>query len=209
MDRGDASRASTAVAAMTTRSLVAWWLVGSLGVAGVLYVLGLRPTATSAENVLRWTAIFYAPPALWLAAKLRRRGIRLAEFVGSMSEKPAWLAWTGIVIGAGALTTGFGLLLLFPLAWIAPRTVESALGGEGLAPGASVAALRAATLACDVLVAPVVEELVFRGFLLRRWSEKWGIGRAVVATSIVFGAVHIELVGHAFSGFVFAALFVR
>jgi membrane protease YdiL (CAAX protease family) len=41
-----------------------------------------------------------------------------------------------------------------------------------------------------VVIAPVVEELVFRGIVLRRWAFKWGVWRGLLASSAVFGLLH-------------------
>ena len=51
-----------------------------------------------------------------------------------------------------------------------------------------------------VLVAPVLEEFFARGILLTRWTVKWGVPRAIIASSIVFGLLHTNIIG----GFCFA-----
>ena len=43
-----------------------------------------------------------------------------------------------------------------------------------------------------VLVAPVVEELFFRGLLLGALRRRWGTGVAVVVSSLVFGVTHFQ-----------------
>jgi membrane protease YdiL (CAAX protease family) len=43
-----------------------------------------------------------------------------------------------------------------------------------------------------VLVAPVTEELLFRGWLLQDLKERYGTGPALVWSSLLFGLVHIE-----------------
>jgi len=43
-----------------------------------------------------------------------------------------------------------------------------------------------------VLVAPVTEELLFRGWLLQDLKERYGARRALVWSSVLFGLVHIE-----------------
>jgi uncharacterized protein len=46
-----------------------------------------------------------------------------------------------------------------------------------------------------VLVVPVVEELMFRGILLRRWAQKWNIHKAIIFSSLVFGLLHSDPIG--------------
>ena len=44
-----------------------------------------------------------------------------------------------------------------------------------------------------IILAPVTEEVLFRGFLLPSWSRSWlGPIGAVAATSVIFGAMHIQ-----------------
>lgn len=45
-----------------------------------------------------------------------------------------------------------------------------------------------------VLMAPVLEEIVFRGYLLSDMSFRYGIFRSVLFTSLVFGLIHFSLV---------------
>ena len=40
--------------------------------------------------------------------------------------------------------------------------------------------------------APIAEELFYRGFLLRSVDRRWGVGAAVVASSVVFAASHLQ-----------------
>ena len=44
-----------------------------------------------------------------------------------------------------------------------------------------------------IILAPVTEEVLFRGFLLPSWSRSWlGPIGAVVVTSVIFAAMHIQ-----------------
>jgi membrane protease YdiL (CAAX protease family) len=60
-----------------------------------------------------------------------------------------------------------------------------------------------------VVTAPVLEELMFRGYLLRAWSEKWGLWAGVLLSSAVFGAVHVDTVPAMLTGVGFALLYLR
>lgn len=54
------------------------------------------------------------------------------------------------------------------------------------------------------LVAPIVEELVFRGFLFDAWQRRWGWKRSALLTSTVFALYH----AHFFAAFVLSILLV-
>ncbi|MEM9947424.1 MAG: type II CAAX endopeptidase family protein [Cyanobacteria bacterium P01_D01_bin.36] len=61
-----------------------------------------------------------------------------------------------------------------------------------------------------VIFAPLVEEFVFRGFLLQRWGATWGLRWGIIASSILFGGLHFNNpVGLTLFGFVMALLYVK
>jgi uncharacterized protein len=45
-------------------------------------------------------------------------------------------------------------------------------------------------MAFGILVAPLVEETIFRGFLYPVFARKWGIPAGIVITGVLFGGVH-------------------
>lgn len=45
------------------------------------------------------------------------------------------------------------------------------------------------------IIAPVIEEILFRGFLLNRWRQKYGVKRAILFSSLIFAFVHIDILG--------------
>lgn len=60
------------------------------------------------------------------------------------------------------------------------------------------------------VLAPIVEEIFFRGLLLHRWGWKWTARRAAVTTSIVFGLLHPPFIlPQLIAGFIFARLYVQ
>jgi membrane protease YdiL (CAAX protease family) len=50
-------------------------------------------------------------------------------------------------------------------------------------------------LAGTLILAPLFEEFMFRGFLLGRLARKWGLTRAMVAVSVLFGLLHVNFFG--------------
>jgi membrane protease YdiL (CAAX protease family) len=46
-----------------------------------------------------------------------------------------------------------------------------------------------------VILAPILEELAFRGVLLHRWSQKWGMTSAILISSLLFGVAHPDVIG--------------
>ena len=60
-----------------------------------------------------------------------------------------------------------------------------------------------------VLVAPVLEEFFARGILLTRWTVKWGVPRAVLASSAVFALLHTNFLGAFCFACVMAIFYIR
>jgi membrane protease YdiL (CAAX protease family) len=61
-----------------------------------------------------------------------------------------------------------------------------------------------------VVVAPVAEELVFRGYLMNLWIDRWGVWAALIASSLVFAAFHFErAVFAAPLGFIYALAYLK
>ena len=63
-----------------------------------------------------------------------------------------------------------------------------------------------------VVGAPIVEELFYRGLWFRSVERRWSTGVAVVATSVLFGAIHLQpydLLPLALFGLLAAGLLVR
>jgi membrane protease YdiL (CAAX protease family) len=46
-----------------------------------------------------------------------------------------------------------------------------------------------------VVIAPILEEVVFRGMLLHRWSYKWNLKIAIIFSSLLFGIIHTDPIG--------------
>ena len=60
-----------------------------------------------------------------------------------------------------------------------------------------------------VLIAPVLEEFFVRGILLTRWTVKWGVPRAILASSVVFALLHTDFLGAFCFACAMAILYIR
>ena len=60
-----------------------------------------------------------------------------------------------------------------------------------------------------VAIGPVIEEVLFRGLLLRIWIKKWGLVKSVVLSSLVFGALHADPIGACAFGIGMSILYLR
>lgn len=111
-------------------------------------------------------------------------------FVGRVADRHAWsaLGWgepRRLVprLGAG-LGLGAGMAIVAVLASVAAGAHLA--GDAGVGPFAPLA-----PLAIGLMLAALVEELVFRGYPLRRLAEGTGPGVATAILAVGFGAAHL------------------
>ncbi|MCK6505810.1 CPBP family intramembrane metalloprotease [Myxococcota bacterium] len=123
--------------------------------------------------------------ALFAAVRAGRGGGLRA--LGLRGARPgAWLLAIALAPAFLGLSAAWNLLLDGLGHRVAPqRILEEVLA----APDSPVAM---ATVAYGVLLAPVVEELVFRGFLLPPLARRLGPAAAVGITSLLFGLMHLS-----------------
>jgi len=141
--------------------------------------------ATSAGLVGLWVGLGGAPlfATLTKGARSLRRDFGLQVRV--------WDAPVGVAIGLGSQ------LALVPLLYLPFRLVNPNLDRQLGQPARHLTALArgpgVAVLAVLVVVgAPLVEEVFFRGLLLRSLGRRFGQAWAVVGSAVLFGLAHYE-----------------
>ena len=99
----------------------------------------------------------------------------------------------------------------YPLSLIAPGFVESRLSEQLIQADTVFPGLyHGLMLFVTVIFAPLTEEFIFRGILLQRWSVKWGLPTGIIASAILFGALHVSNpIGLTMFGLMMALLYVR
>lgn len=62
----------------------------------------------------------------------------------------------------------------------------------------------------SIVIAPVMEEVVFRGLIFQRLAKKYSIGKALFFSSILFGILHAEAwIGASFFGLMMCLVFLH
>ncbi len=189
-------------------------LASVLGMAPGLFLLWLLrhdfDTARSLAGV-----VLYAGVAITLVLVARSRGVELRPVFGRALGTREALA--SAALGLAVLVFSFGsmiallgaLSLAFPT--ILERFADNSMDFVVRRPG-GLDVLATSLLALTAgIVAPVVEELVFRGFLLTRWARRFGVRSGVLFTALLFGLLHFALapLGAFALGLVAAVLYLR
>jgi membrane protease YdiL (CAAX protease family) len=135
-----------------------------------------------------------------------RRSLRLLYSEPLTKPTAADLSWALLAM----LCWGFGLYVagfLAPLMQMRPEWY-GLMGFEEVAHPLTPRYL-ALVFAC-VLLAPLGEELMFRGFLMNLWIPRWGVWGAAIASSVAFGLFHRQNALFAgVLGFAFALVYLK
>ncbi|WP_068432811.1 CPBP family intramembrane glutamic endopeptidase [Piscicoccus intestinalis] len=178
----------TATAAELGWAVLAMVLAGVGGVAVVFGVLRITDTSWWTLLMLPGSALT-AAAVLWWPLRHRRRWT-WADVGFVRMHRPAHLLWeiplTFLVglLGAAGLGTLLGVVPDEAQANQA-STVSDALDAPLW--------LGALTVACLVVIWPLLEEIIFRRILLGALSAWLPIGLAVVLAAVIFAAVHVLL----------------
>ena len=145
----------------------------------------------------------------------------LPLWVTAIAQIPLWIGLVGSVSwatkrkGTGSLRTDFGLamrwtdipvglaigfvgqiaiiLIVIPIyTLLGVDTDEVGQTAEKLADRAVHTPDVVLLLIVVVIGAPIVEELFYRGLMLRSVERRWGSGVAITSTSVVFAAIHFQ-----------------
>ncbi len=156
---------------------------------GVLGLLEISNSAQAGAAVLGYYSFTALPAIVILWLLLRQRG--------PMPEG-GWLQWrwSPLCIPQGAR----GLLLSLPpvalMGWLVALFWQNAGGSNPLLEQV-LDSHNGAALAClaltAVVLAPLFEELLFRGVLLPVLGKQWGAPAGIVASATVFALAHLSL----------------
>jgi hypothetical protein len=192
------------------RGLVLWLVVTGVPLLFVAWSRAGGHMPSEPGGLLPWLALWaYGALALWLAWALPRAGISWRRLFGPLPSPARWLeppllAWLNLSFGAHSL-----LAALWVVSQFSPGLVERQLGGAGHGlPGLDTTPLGTLWLV-TVIAAPVLEEVLFRGVLLHRFAARWGVRRAAVASSLLWGMMHANPVAITVFGLLLSALYVR
>jgi membrane protease YdiL (CAAX protease family) len=161
-------------------------LLLSLLLSGVGLLAGIELGLHDAVSLGIAMFLGYAPAVVWAALSARRWGT--GDLLGDLGLRAKWvdLGW-GPVIWLGAITAQIllgALILAVDLPTVSNTDGISEMSGQRgeilvLAFGA-------------VVLAPLVEELVFRGLLLRSLLGVMGAPWAILIQGVLFGLVHLN-----------------
>lgn len=211
VESGPEKEPSNPFEALRTRTLVPFAILGGLFLLAVVYLLFLATPldpGDPANGDVAFMLSLYGALLGWIVWVCRNSGISLRRLVGRWPSGHDWLTALGLLAVTMIFSIGSWEIFAYGLALAAPGVLEFLIEAVESMPDPTLAYLVAMT-AVTVVVAPVIEEVLFRGILLNRWATKWSVPTAVVATSVAFGFLHAHPVGITVVGLVAAVLYLR
>ena len=173
---------------MKIRHIIGWILVSSIS-------LIFLSRASLFNNIAPWVkqdvilfSIIYLVPILWFYKKCKKQKIYFySSFFSKPSEFPI-KTMIATVIMPFFLVIGITLLLIaIAMSFNVSEGTDKAIV---LGSKSSLQFLISSIL--NALIAPIAEEIIFRGYLLNRLSFKLGVKKAIIISSIIFGILHLQ-----------------
>ena len=178
---------------LRSRTVIPFAIFGMIGLYIVFRIVaGLTPIDADdpATGEIATTIVFYGVLALWIVWACRRSGAGIRKLVGRVPDGYNWLPALGLLVVAGVFSIGTWYITAYGLSRIAPGIVEGILEiSEPAFADSIVNGVMWAFIA--VVLAPVLEEVLFRGILVNRWGMKWGVRTGIIVSSVLFGVCHL------------------
>jgi membrane protease YdiL (CAAX protease family) len=151
----------------------------------LLFLPGLLAQSTHFVLGLLWSELFvFLLPALVVAAG---SNLRPAVYLRLRPVRPSLLA-LGVLAGGAATLLAMGVMAaaqhVIPQRWLETFDVSKLFEGSS--------AERALVVLSATLVAPVCEEITFRGYLLTTLLARWRPAFAVAASALLFSLIHLD-----------------
>jgi len=146
-------------------------------------------------------------PLVWFYRQFGKQGKTFAdvmsfEKVGSYLSDIFFITLALILFSVGTFW-----LLGYILSFLLPQYVEWLLAIEDDMPRHILPWLMSAVYLS--FIGPVVEELIFRGLLLKRLGKKVNMTFSIIVTNILFGILHMDLFGAFVFGFIASLLYLH
>ena len=173
------------------------------------------------QNILPWSiedrlwqpinsmVIFGAVCAI-LTVTGQRVGLSVERLFGRIPRFPLGYGLL-LIVSMFIFSLSSSLLLFYPISLLAPGFVEERLSQQLFDVETALPGLyKGLMLFVAIVFAPLTEEFIFRGFLLQRWAVRWNLPVGIMASSVLFGILHVNNpLGLTMFGVIMALLYIR
>ena len=194
------------------RYIVAIWLIPFLYLPGIEIIYGFIEESEWYWFYLAYIYYFNAIFASLLILLFVHHKIDWRQMMGKPDKKeyPPALKLTAFVF---IFSIAAAYALYYPLSYLVPEFViywyidipPVILTNDGIIPGFP----NLLNFLALVVLAPVIEEVAFRGVLMHRWTHKYGMKNAIFFSSILFGMAHPDQIGAIAFGVAMCVLYLK
>ncbi|KGM96578.1 CAAX protease [Clostridium novyi A str. 4552] len=129
---------------------------------------------------------------LFIVYELKSSGFNFKESIRDFKNKPKYKDGLIIIVVHGILAIAAAIGVAYIVYKINPSLAEKMMS-EKLIENSGTIYDTVYEFILVVILAPIVEELIFRGVILNRLKIRWGVGPAIILSSIFFGILHMNL----------------
>jgi len=186
------------------------FIVASILIAIIQKLTGLKEGEPLTDAILGY--FLYSVPVVWILLSLKRVNLKIGDLIGSFYRKIRWIRIFFIVLFLVLFSYGAFWLLNYPLSYIVPSYVKGILEEKGfytLADTSFPLLCNILNVVIVVIIAPIIEEIVFRGIILGRLSVMWNTSRAILLSSFIFGILHYDIIGAFIFGIIMSILYIN
>ncbi len=201
-----------------SRWSVVWIVVGVLIFIALLELVSyLFDELGQFGNLLLSSTGMYGLMLIWILWIRRRNGLSLNVLFGKFARiKTIRIHYLVLMVitgmGFSISCTYMGIYLIIQL-FGEISLIEALFDAEDLWPKnfSSVEAYLHViwVVILLVVIAPIFEEIVFRGIFMTRWVVKWGYKRGIIFSSLLFGILHPGIIGPTVMGVILCCLYNR
>lgn len=193
---------------LKVRHVVLAFILINFGLGVILGVMGIdynNPIVTTVVYILGMVAT-----CLWVLQKCNSINISVRQIFGNPPHQIQWFKIIGLTVGVWLFSVSSSLVIFSLLSYVYPSFLKAILENQNLTIRPSDIFLqKLLTFIALVIIAPIAEEFIFRGIILNRWARKWGITKSLIASSILFGFLHINPVGLSMFGLIMGLLYIQ
>lgn len=150
--------------------------------------------------------LYVVTPVIFFKYHFKKQGVSVRQVVYTKGVK----RWTSSIFGIVVVSIAFSLatfwLYLYALNPFFPSIVNLFLEDVPLPDNAFYFAFDIITI---TILAPIVEEFVFRGVILHRLIRKTSVWGGILLSSLLFGILHADIIGAFLFGVIASLLFIK
>lgn len=192
------------------RNLILWMVI--FFVIMCLFYVATTNLLAGAEWDVVAGFLFYIVISCWIIRNFNHVHLNYEKFIGHVPYDYNWLFLFTIILAVIILSLGLGELSRYIISTIDPTLLShipstSTFYTSKETPLAPF--LNFMDFLIAVIMAPIVEEFLFRGVMLHRFTIKWGIKWAILGSSIIFGLLHKDFIGAFIFAVVMCILYIK